>query len=109
MCFPGRGAHITWNTCFLGGEHISLGICVSLVGVHISLGICVSQVGEYYMFFLGREHMSLGIHVSKVGERISVDICVSKVTGGKKFKLAGDSGGCRRILTTLSTLLRTPS
>ena len=43
--------------------------------------------------------MSLGIRVSKVGERISVDICVSKVTGGKKFKLAGDSGGCRRILT----------
>ena len=53
--------------------------------------------------------MSLGIRVSKVGERISVDICVSKVTGGKKFKLAGDSGGCRRILTTLSALLRTPS
>ena len=53
--------------------------------------------------------MSLGIRVSKVGERISVDICVSKVTGGKKFKLAGDSGGCRRILTTLSALLRNPS
>ena len=87
MCFPGRGAHITWNTCFLGGEHISLGIYVSLVG----------------------EHISLWIRVSKVGERISVDICVSKVIGGKKFKLAGDIGCCRRILTTLSALLRTPS
>ena len=87
MCFPGRGTYITRDMCFPGG------------GIHILRDI----------FFLGREHMSLGIRVSKVGERISVDICVSKVTGGKKFKLAGDSGGCRRILTTLSALLRSPS
>ena len=32
--------------CFPGGEHISLGICVSQVGEHISLGICVAQVGK---------------------------------------------------------------
>ena len=87
MCFSGRGTYITRDMCFPGG------------GIHILRDI----------FFLYREHMSLGIRVSKVGERISVDICVSKVTGGKKFKLAGDSGGCRRILTTLSALLRTPS
>ena len=87
MCFPGRGTYITRDMCFPGG------------GIHLLRDI----------FFLGREHMSLGIRVSKVGERISVDICVSKVTGGKKFKLAGDSGGCRRILTTLSALLRSPS
>ena len=87
MCFPGRETYITRDTCFLVG------------GIHIRRD----------MFFPGREYMSLGIRVSKVGERISVDICVSKVTGGKKFKLAGDSGGCRRILTTLSALLRTPS
>ena len=87
MCFPVRGTYITRDMCFPGG------------GIHILRDI----------FFLGREHMSLGIRVSKVGERISVDICVSKVTGGKKFKLAGDSGGCRRILTTLSALLRSPS
>ena len=87
MCFPGRGTYITRDMCFPGG------------GIHILRDI----------FFLGREHMSLGIRVSKVGERISVDICVSKVTGGKKFKLAGDSGGCRCILTTLSALLRSPS
>ena len=87
MCFSGRGTYITRDMCFPGG------------GIHILRD----------MFFLGREHMSLGIRVSKVGERISVDVCVSKVTGGKKFKLAGDSGGCRRILTTLSALLRTPS
>ena len=87
MCFPGRGTYITRDMCFPGG------------GIHILRDI----------FFLCREHMSLGIRVSKVGERISVDICVSKVTGGKKFKLAGDSGGCRRILTTLSALLRSPS
>ena len=87
MCFPGRGTYITRDMCFPGG------------GIHILRDI----------FFLGREHMSLGIRVSKVGERISVDICVSKVTGGKKFKLARDSGGCRRILTTLSALLRSPS
>ena len=87
MCFPGRGTYITRDMCFPGG------------GIHLLRDI----------FFLGREHMSLGIRVSKVGERISVDICVSKVTGGKKFKLAGDSGGCRCILTTLSALLRSPS
>ena len=87
MCFPGRGTYITRDMCFPGG------------GTHILRD----------MFFPVREHMSLGIRVSKVGERISVDICVSMVTGGKKFKLAGDSGGCRRTLTTLSALLRTPS
>ena len=32
--------------CFPGGEHISLGICVSQVGEHISLGICVAQAGK---------------------------------------------------------------
>ena len=53
-----RGTHITRDMCFPGGEHISLGICVSLVGEHISLGICVSLVGE---------HISLGICVSLVG------------------------------------------
>ena len=53
--FPGRGTHITRDICFPGGEHISLGICVSQVGKHISLGIYVSQV---------REHISLGICVS---------------------------------------------
>ena len=87
MCFPGRGTYITRDTRFLGG------------GIHILRD----------MFFQGREHMSLGIRVSKGGERISVDICVSKVTGGKKFKLAGDSGGWRCILTTLIALFRTPS
>ena len=46
---------ITRDMCFLGREHISLGICVSQVGEHISLGICVSQVGE---------HISLEICVS---------------------------------------------
>ena len=56
MCFPGRGTHIIWNTCFLAGEHISLGICVSLVGEHISLGIRVFEVGEY---------ISLGTHVTR--------------------------------------------
>ena len=84
MCFPGRRTYITRDVCFPGG------------GIHFLRD----------MFFPGREHMSLGIRVSKVGERISVDICV---TGGKNFKLAGDSGGCRRILTTLRALLRTPS
>ena len=50
------------------------------------------------MFFKVGEHISLGICVSKVGERISVEICVFQVTGGL---VAGDSAGCRRILTTL--------
>ena len=58
----------------------------------MSLGICVSKVGE---------HISLGICVSKVGERISVEISVSQVTGYKNLKEAGDSAGCRLILTTL--------
>ena len=58
----------------------------------MSLGICVSKVGE---------HISLGICVSKVGERISVEISVSQVTGDKNLKEAGDSAGCRLILTTL--------
>ena len=53
--FPGRGTHITRDTCFRVGEHISLGIRVSQVGEHISLRICVSQVGE---------HISLGICVA---------------------------------------------
>ena len=56
MCFPGGGTHITSDICFPdretlcfpGGEHISLGICVSLVGEHISLGMCVSLVGNTY-------------------------------------------------------------
>ena len=51
MCFPGRGTYFTRDTCFPGGEHISLGKCVSQAGEHISQGICVSQVGE---------HVSLG-------------------------------------------------
>ena len=65
MCFLGRGTHITRDMCFLGGEHISLGKInvfpgqgntnhqgyVSQVGEHISLGISVSLV---------RKHLSLG-------------------------------------------------
>ena len=47
------------------------------------------------------EHITLGTCVSKVGERISIEICVSQVTGGKNLKVAGDSDGCQRILTTL--------
>ena len=35
MGFPGRGTHITRDMSFQGREHISLGICVSLVGKHI--------------------------------------------------------------------------
>ena len=56
MCFPGRGTHITRDMCFLGGKHISLGICVSQTGEHISLGICVFQVGE---------HISAASHITR--------------------------------------------
>ena len=38
---PGGGTHITRDMCFPGGEHISLGICVSQVGECISVGIRV--------------------------------------------------------------------
>ena len=37
---PGGGTHR--DTCFLGGEHISLGIRVSQEEEHVSLGICFS-------------------------------------------------------------------
>ena len=50
MCFSGRGSYVS-----LVGEHMSLVIRVYLVGIcnsllveeHISLGICVSLVGEH--------------------------------------------------------------
>ena len=60
MCFPCRGIHITRDMFFLGGgtpitrdigfpcrgtHHLA---CVSHVGQHISLGICVSLVGNTY-------------------------------------------------------------
>ena len=32
MCFPNGGIHITRDMCFAGGEHKSLGRCVSQVG-----------------------------------------------------------------------------
>ena len=57
--FPTWETRITRDRCFPGGEHISLGICVSQVGKHISLGICVSRV---------REHLLLGICVAQVGK-----------------------------------------
>ena len=65
--FLGRGTHITRDMCFLGGEHISLAICVYHVGKHIS---------PSDMCFLGWEHISLGICVSQLGEHISLGICV---------------------------------
>ena len=40
-----RATHITGDMCFPGREHISQGVCVSLVGEHIIIlhvGICVS-------------------------------------------------------------------
>ena len=67
FCFPGGGTHITRDMCFLGREHISLGICASQVGgTHITRDIC----------FPGGEHISLGICVSRMGEHISLGICV---------------------------------
>ena len=77
--FPRWGTHITRDTCFPGG------------GTYITRDMC----------FPGREHISLGICVSQAREHISVGICVSQVTGGKNIKVAGDSTGCRHILTTL--------
>ena len=53
------------------------------------------------MCFPGGGDILLGIQVSQVGEHISLGICVSQVTVGKNIKVAGDSAGCRRILTTL--------
>ena len=56
------GEHITRDMCFLGREHISLGICVSRVEEHISLGICVSSVGntchEGYAFHRKGTHIT---------------------------------------------------
>ena len=78
MCFLGRGTHITRDMCFLGGEHISLGKInvfpgqgntnhqgyVSQVGEHISLGISVSLV---------RNHLSLGqfsnVFLGNIGQK----------------------------------------
>jgi len=58
------------------GEHLSLGICVSLVGEHKSLGIRVSQMGEHISLAICvsqvGEHISLGIRVFQVGEHISL-------------------------------------
>ena len=77
--FPRWGTHITRDTCFQGG------------GTYITRDTC----------FPGREHISLGICVSQASESISGVICVSQVTVGKNIKVAGDSVGCRCILTTL--------
>ena len=78
--------HITRDMCFPGGV------------THITRDMC----------FPGREHISLGICVSQAREHISVGMCVSQVTGGKNIKVAGDSAGCRGILTTLSALYSAP-
>ena len=59
--FPPGGKHITKDMCFLHGEHISLGICVSLLGEHRSLGICATRAGE---------GISLEICVSLLGGHI---------------------------------------
>ena len=66
-------------------------MCFPGRGTYITRGTC----------FPSGEHISLGICVSKVGEQILVEICVSQVAGGKNLKVAGDSPGYQRILTSL--------
>ena len=48
MCLPGRGKHITRDMCFPGGgKHVTRSMCFPSEE-HISLGICVSLVGNTY-------------------------------------------------------------
>ena len=99
MRFPGGGTHITRDMCFPGrGTHITRDMCFPGGGTHITRDMC----------FPGREHISLGLCVSQAREHISVGMCVSQVTGGKNIKVAGDSAGCRCILTTLSAPVFSP-
>ena len=79
MCFPGGATYITRDTCFAGREGAS------------QIRTCRSWLKQFLFLFLFYNFFN----------RLRFFASFVQFTGGKNLKVAGDSAGGWRILTTL--------